>query len=1000
MASQFSGDCVSNTNACLNDKGFLINSTNQKSSIGSSDDSDSRNLFFTHTNKGLHIASLNIQHLLPKFDEIHNHLSCPSTTDIFGLCETFLNNDVLDSVIKICNYTLERKDREHKKGGGVLVYIHERIPYTRRFDLEHPDIESICIEIKYNTTKPLILNFVYRPPDAKLSWISLFESIIETMDCSNADMLHIGDFNIQYYPDNTKKQFSNASWSNMVLEYGLSQLITKPTRISDKCQSIIDHIYTNRTDIVNGISVPDYCISDHQPICCTLSLNGVKLKHNKHKSIIYRSFKNFNLASFQSDLSISPISSIETCYDPNDSLHCLYNIINDTLSKHAPFKEKRIKKEVQPEWFDNEVKTAIYTRNILKQNRQFTEFKIQRNKIYAMIRKKKRDFYNQAIKQNKSPSFLWKTLKSVAKDDKSTGTSNIPQSLTYRCECIQGDDNILNAFNDHFVNISNIVQRKKFNPNNFSKLENYLNDRIRNDVFTIKPITVSEVKQIIVQLNSNKSTGLDGIGANILKYCSDYIIQPITFIINQSIDQGVFPDSLKAAYISPIYKGGDKCNPNNYRPISILSTITKIFECHIAKQLQTYFKKTNIIHETQSGFRQNHSCQTALINLVNSWLKDIDNGKMIGVVFLDLQKAFDLVDHDILLHKLKLYHFSPKTLSLFASYLSDRLQLVKNGLKTSDMLQVRSGVPQGSVLGPLLFILYINDISMVTKDCNLDLYADDSTLYYSDNDLSKIQTTLQNNICALISWCNDNNMCLNPSKTKCMLISTPHKHKQLLKGKTTFNLYIDKTLIDTVTEQKVLGVHIENTLSWKSHLAKITSKINTGTALLKRISYYLTTEMQTLFYNAYILPVMDYCSIVWGHDNSCKKRMLRLQTRIAKIITKSKCKESTLIFDQLKWLTFIDRYKIQIGSLVYKVSNGSAPQYICNMLTFSSNDTYQLRSVQYHDLITLRPKTNYLRTSFPYLSTSIWNNIPTSIRFSPSLNTFKKNYKLLLLKSH
>ena len=142
---------------------------------------------------------------------------------------------------------------------------------------------------------------------------------------------------------------------------------------------------------------------------------------------------------------------------------------------------------------------------------------------------------------------------------------------------------------------------------------------------------------------------------------------------------------------------------------------------------------------------------------------------------------------------------------------------------------------------------------MVTKDCNLDLYADDSTLYYSDNDLSKIQTTLQNNICALISWCNDNNMCLNPSKTKCMLISTPHKHKQLLKGKTTFNLYIDKTLIDTVTEQKVLGVHIENTLSWKSHLAKITSKINTGTALLKRISYYLTTEMQTLFYNAYIL---------------------------------------------------------------------------------------------------------------------------------------------------
>ena len=461
-----------------------------------------------------------------------------------------------------------------------------------------------------------------------------------------------------------------------------------------------------------------------------------------------------------------------------------------------------------------------------------------------MIKKSKKNFYNNAIKENKSPTFIWKNIQSITNlGQESKNGVLLPENLLIKEQNITGQLTIMNELNKHFVNISNIITKTNFVKENFSELKCKLDTKLRNIEFKVQPITPFEVRKIIDKLEINKSTGLDGIGPRILKYCGDIITPAIASIINISINQCIFPDSLKNACVIPIFKGGIKNDPNNYRPISILPTISKIFERHLANQIQYFLNKYNLIHDMQSGFRKNHSCHTALTHLIDTWLKDVDSGNYVGAVFLDLRKAFDLVDHEILIHKLKLYHFSDNTVKLFKSYLSNRKQLIKVKSLKSDTLLIKSGVPQGSILGPLLFLLYMNDIASISSTGSTDLYADDTTICETSSDLQKIQTQLQIRLNLINKWCTQNNMSIHPAKTKCMVISTSYK----LKLNKELNLTINDVMIENVTVQKLLGVYIDNTLSWKAQMSKVSSKLNSKIALLKRISYYLTYDMKLLF---------------------------------------------------------------------------------------------------------------------------------------------------------
>ena len=277
------------------------------------------------------------------------------------------------------------------------------------------------------------------------------------------------------------------------------------------------------------------------------------------------------------------------------------------------------------------------------------------------------------------------------------------------------------------------------------------------------------------KLNVSKSSGIDSLGPRILKLAAPVIAKPIAHLINKSIEEGIFPNDLKIAKITPIFKKGERSDPGNYRPISILPTLSKIIEKHIASQLRTFLQNFDLLQKEQSGFREHHSCQTALTKLTDMWLKDIDNGNFTGTSFVDFTKAFDLVDHKLLIQKLECYKFNENTLKWFISYLSNRKQSVHIGDTQSDYLEIISGVPQGSVLGPLLFLIYINDLPLHVKHSNIDIFADDATLHSSAPDLNTIQVALCKDLENINIWCLENKMKINEKKTKCMLIGTNQK---------------------------------------------------------------------------------------------------------------------------------------------------------------------------------------------------------------------------------
>ena len=718
-------------------------------------------------------------------------------------------------------------------------------------------------------------------------------------------------------------------------------------------------------------------------------MNG-KINKAEHITTSYRCFKTFNEASFLSDLA----TEYESFYLSNSSVDedftLWYSIVQRNLDKHAPIKTRRVKSKRLPDWFTSDILNARRTRDYYKRAKNWSQYKLYRNKTRDLIRKAKRRHFSESIESNKDSRTLWKHFRSVT-NKSNAPLSSLPHELTINNVLYTDSEDIAVKLNEFFASVceqSKADSEPSERPD-YTKLEDYVQSKIPSHVyFTVPHITIQQVSEFMHSLDPAKATGLDGLGPRILKMVSDILAPSIASLINKSIETSTFPSNLKVAKIHPIYKSGSKADPSNYRPISILPTISKLFEKHI----NGFLTKYNILHENQSGFRPQHSCQTALIKLVDKCMTCIDNGDIVGALFLDFRKAFDLVNHDILLTKLPKYKFNDSALKLFFSYINNRQQVMDTGKGLTQPATIKSGVPQGSILGPTLFLLFINDLHLHMDGCDCDLYADDATAHTSGKSKTEVETKLQNEGNNAKNWGIKNKMKVHYDKTTCMLLGT----RSQTKNSQDMDICIDGNNIKNVRKQKLLGIYIDENLLWTDHIDYLCTTLSSKISNLRQLSNYISVEAQKVYYQGYILPLIDYGSCTWGAASKNNlDRILKLQKRAARIILNANFDTASAdMFQELGWAPIKKRHNYNKAVLTYKALNKLTPSCISDLLIpVSQTHTRTLRSSSNGTLSIPRSKTTIFDRSFSSTAPRLWNQLPESVRKSTSLNAFKRNIK-------
>ena len=656
------------------------------------------------------------------------------------------------------------------------------------------------------------------------------------------------------------------------------------------------------------------------------------------------------------------------------------NILDSLYCDCFPLKFKYLSaKRLKKPWITSSILKSIKTKSLYfklqKAGLITTEFNNRyRNILTSVIRNSRNIYYqNLFLKNRNNLSKTWEVIRGLVnrKDRRST-----VRELTIGGIGETDGSKIAEELNSFFTNVGSQIHNSL--PDVSEAQMSYSNV----SSFFLSPVTPSEIKTFIMSLKNTK-TEQNCVPVSILKQCSDILCVPLSILINKSFCTGVFPQILKKARITPIFKSGDPCMVGNYRPISVLHPLSKVFERSFLVRFSGFIDENRLISHNQFGFVKGKNTQDALIKFTETMYENLNNRKVSAAIYLDLRKAFDCVHHGTLLHKLKSYGFRGVSHQWIKSYLSNRNQYVKIDHFKSESQIISTGVPQGSLIGPALFILFINDLSDISEEIDILLYADDTTILLSDSEYENVVFKGNSNLLKIDNWLKCNRLALNVDKSSWMLYTNRH----IDTSDSHSHMNIDNLPLKFCANTKSLGVTFDSNLNFKSHIENIVGKISKTVGVFYKIKSLVPNQVLISLYYSLVYPYLIYCVLIWGGTfRSYLDKILLLQKKIVRIITNSEyLAHSDPLFHRTGILKIQEIYDYQLSIFAYKNQN--------NFTSFTHEYQTRFRDIA----VPTFQRLSISQRSLSYAAPSMFNSLPNEVKNSRSLPMFKKKCKTYLL---
>ena len=929
---------------------------------------------FIRFTKNFNVCHINAQSIPAHYSEL---LATFENAPVHAclVSETFLKPTLPSSSFALPGYVLVRNDRTGKGGGGVAIYIRADIKYkvvSQSPSSYSKALEYLLLDISLNTV-PVLLGVAYAPPT--VTFIDKLEEILETFVPAYEHVLLMGDFNTCLIRE--RDRVRSTKLRTVTTSAGISMLKLDPTFHINDTHSELDLIMVSKPEQVahhGQLAAPGF--SHHDLIFVSYKVRTPK---SKPKIVLLRSFARMDTEKLIDDARRLDWAELEGAGTVDSKLGIFNSTLLKLYDKHAPVRKVRVKRPPAP-WLSDRIRMLMARRDRLRRKHRknpteenWCAFKLARNRCNQVIRNAKRRHIFEGI-NNCSPNKLWRFLRSL-------GVGKCHSEARVAVE--------IDSLNKHFSSppfsfdvsvkrqtIQEIVtQQPGLHPN-----------------FVFEPVFDALVRKIIVSISS-RAVGCDGIGRDLLIPILDYILPIITHILNFSLSSGEFPTAWKQAFIVPIPKIQNPSEFSHYRPISILPFLSKVLEKVVQFQLLRFLRSHQLLNQFQSGFRPAHSTCTALIKIMDDIRKGMDSGQLTLLALLDFSNAFNCVDHEILISILKSLNVSNEVLLWFRSYLDGRNQRIKMDDRLSNWHTVSAGVPQGGVLSPLLFSVFINTIARTIEHSQYHLYADDLQLYSTSkvSDLLETIRKMSLDLDSIRLWTERYGLLVNPAKTQIMLVGSS-RNLSLIDQHTLPPVTFNSLPLPYCSTVKNLGLHIAHDLSWAPHVAKVGQKVFASFHSLKCLQNFLPVSTKITLVNSLLVPIIDYADVCCTDITEALldklERLLNLCIRY--IYGIRKYDHVSQYRAELKWLNIRNRRNVHVACMIYKILNCTlSPEYLRERFSFQQFVGRIPRTFYNKFLTTPERRTDYYAYSFTCVAAQLWNSLPVGIREAPSIDVFK-----------